>query len=151
MQPWSKITELSLYGKSKKRRSLCHQKLPSRLKDGKQTLQPSCGVTVPKFLYPLRSTTTTLYLCVLLPYPTRFYGDLSRLYITTLSLRCPSQTGIPSPKRRLHSWWLSFASRPRVIEMQSKRTSSAGQRTVQSIELSPTGWRPLLLLLLSRH
>jgi hypothetical protein len=140
MQPWSEMTELGHYGKSKKRTSLCHQKLPRRLKDGKQTLQPSCGVTVPKFLYPLMSITTTLYLCVLLPYPTRFYGDLSRLYITTLSPCGVSQKGIPAAKRQLNSHLMPFASHPSMIEKQSERTLPAGLIRVESVELSLIGW-----------
>lgn len=62
---------------------------------------------------------------------TAYYDVISALF---------SQTGIPSLRRRLHSWLLSFASRPRMIEKQSKRISSAGQRMVQRIELSPTRW-----------
>jgi hypothetical protein len=136
-----KIIEIDRYEKSKKRRSSYHQKLLSCLKDEKQILQFSCEVTVLKFLRLLRSITITHYLCVLLSYSTRFYEDLSRLHTTTLSLRCLSQTDISSAKRRLHSWLLSFASRSRMIEKQSKRISSAEQRIMQRIELSSTRWK----------
>jgi len=40
MLPWAKVTEFGHYGKLKKR-SPYLQRLPSRLRDGKQTLQPS--------------------------------------------------------------------------------------------------------------